>query len=57
MTFLQTVSLGQAVANEGVDAVVRGAEASQLHTFAVDNLLCVAVAPLDGDVAVGVGVD
>ena len=37
--------------------MIRGAEASQLHPFAVDNLLCVAVAPFDGDVAVCVSVD
>lgn len=37
--------------------MVRRAEAPQLHPLAVLNLLCVRVAPLDGDVAVGVGVD
>lgn len=33
-----------------------GAEAAQLDALAVGNLLGVAVAPLDGDVTVGVGV-
>lgn len=51
------VLLGQPVADKGIDAVVRGAEASQLHPLAVDDLLCVTVAPLDGDIAVCVGID
>lgn len=50
-------SLGQAVAHEGVDAVAGGAEAAQLDPLAVLNLLGRGVAPLDGDVAVGVSVD
>jgi len=37
--------------------MICGAEPPELHPFAVDNLLCVAVAPLDGHVAVCVGVD
>ena len=37
--------------------MIRGAEPSQLDPFAVLNLLCVRVPPLDGDVAVCVCVD
>lgn len=37
--------------------MVRRAEASQLHPLAVLNLLGVRVPPLDGDVAIRVGVD
>lgn len=50
-------SLGQPIAHEGVDAVAGGAEAAQLDALAAGDLLGVAVAPLDGHVAVGVGVD
>lgn len=35
----------------------RRAEAAQLDLLPADNLLAVAVAPLDRDVRVGVGVD
>ena len=46
--------VAEAVAHDGVDAMVRGAEAAQLDVLAVCNLLCVRVAPLDGHVRVGV---
>lgn len=49
--------LPQSVADNRIDAVIRRAEASQLHPLAVFNLLGVGIPPLDGDVAVGVGVD
>lgn len=35
----------------------RRAEAAQLDLFPADNFLAVAVAPLNGDIRVGVGVD
>jgi hypothetical protein len=50
-------SLRQPVAHQGIDAMVASAEAAQLDPLAVGNLLGVAVDPLDGHVAVGVGVD
>lgn len=37
--------------------MTRRAKAPQLHPLAVLNLLGVGITPLDGDVAVGVGVD
>lgn len=37
--------------------MITGAEAAQLNTLAIFNLLRVTVTPLDGDFAVGVGVD
>jgi len=49
--------VAEAVAHDGVYAMVRGAEAAQLDVLAVCNLFCVRVAPLDGHVRVGVGVD
>ena len=47
----------QPVAHQGVDAVTRRAEPPELDALAVLDLLGVRVAPLDGDVGVGVGVD
>lgn len=49
--------LPQSVADNRIDAVIRRAEASQLHSLAILNLLSVGVSPLDGDVAVRIGVD
>lgn len=37
--------------------MVGSAESSQLHLLAILNLLCVRVTPLNGHLAVGVGVD
>lgn len=50
-------SICQAVAHERVNLVVTCAEPAQLYPLAVLNFLGITVPPLDGHIAVGVGVD
>lgn len=48
---------GIPVAHERIHAVIAGAEAPQLHLLPVLDLLGITIAPFDGDIRVGVGVD
>lgn len=50
-------SVGQAIADERIDAVTLGAETAQLDALPIDDFFGVAVAPLNGHLARGVGVD